>query len=138
MTSYPALPMVLGVHHFSSFPVSFILFWLPSLVKTKVPSDARASGVSPLPLAQAQYELPWPMSQVTEHSQSHTHNLPWVAALFTSGRHAISLPCYTMYLKLCTIHPSLPTVKDCGRCFSIFRKHALHPVAIRYVNHLYL
>ena len=46
---------------FASSPISFTFFWLPSLVRAKVPSDARTSrvGICPLPLTQVLYELPW-------------------------------------------------------------------------------
>ena len=35
---------VLGSTIFASSPVSFTLFWLPSLVRARVPSDAQVSG----------------------------------------------------------------------------------------------
>lgn len=42
----------MSVHHFCQLPCIFYLFWLPSLVRDKVPSDAWTSwvGIQPLPL----------------------------------------------------------------------------------------
>ena len=65
-------------------------FWLPSLIKARVPSHTQASrvGIRPPQLTQVLYELPPPwlhyesLCWVTAgpHSHSQVHNMPWAAS----------------------------------------------------------
>ena len=92
---------------FASSPVYFIFFWLPSLVRAKIPSNAWVfrAGIRPLPLSQAQYEHP-PPPQCQKCSQSWTQ--------FTLGgsllpfRKAWLLTCHYYAMSLNTAPSTLP------------------------------
>ena len=43
VTSYPVPPICVTVCHFCQFPISFTVFWLPVLVRARVPREASAS-----------------------------------------------------------------------------------------------
>ena len=127
----PGLPMWLHIRPllwyatFSSSPISFTLFWLPPVVRTRVLIEARASGYCFPCRSCISYATPCP---------TYVRS-PWMLPL--SCRHlrgvaAQLLTCYyyANYLKGQIIHFPLPWTQVCGGFLRFSETPALHPITL--------
>ena len=114
----PELPMcphiwpLLQYATFASSPITFTIFWLPCLVRARVPHDTGAS-ISLLYKGPLHHPPRTTTSQVITHSESHICLLPRVVAQLSTCH------CYEKYLPS-PIPFSHPSTMGCGEYALLF------------------
>ena len=113
---------------FASSLQSFTFFWLPSLVRAKVCSDAWMSVVGIYPCLSCMCHI-LAISQDPECSQSHKQFTRGSSPLPFRRSWLLTYHCYASYLKSSIIHSLFPPTKDCGGTLSYIQGTlALHSI----------
>ena len=112
------------------FPLFFTCFWLPSLVRAKVPRNADHAEWASAPCHSHRHCIPTCQEPLKVFAVTYTIQFALrCSPLFFRKARLLPCRCYAMYLKHCDIHSPPSPSQGLWGLFSYFQgTYALHPI----------